>query len=175
MDPLHIIWPHRWEHDKNPTNLHDCLKHLLCRNTEFVISIVGYSGSDYPKIFDDIKDLLGSKLKTFGYLAKNDYIDLLKDGDIVLSTSDHEFFGYSVLEAVMHGCYPIVPKRLSYVEMYPEECLYNTYNQLHKKLIAYCNKPKTLRNKPKIDISRFYWKNMHSDYSIFLNINLLLN
>ena len=33
-------------------------------------------------------------------------------------------------EAVFNGCFPIVPDRLSYSEMYPACCKYNTWSEL---------------------------------------------
>jgi glycosyltransferase involved in cell wall biosynthesis len=61
----------------------------------------------------------------FGYVkSKHEYIKWLKQGDIVISTANHEFFGMSVIEAVRAGCRPLLPDRLSYPELFPKEFLY---------------------------------------------------
>jgi glycosyltransferase involved in cell wall biosynthesis len=75
----------------------------------------------------------------FGYVAsRNDYIKWLKRGTIVVSTAIQENFGMSVIEAVIMGCFPLLPNRLSYPEIIPEEfhtcCLYQNRNDLLLKL-----------------------------------------
>jgi glycosyltransferase involved in cell wall biosynthesis len=39
----------------------------------------------------------------------------------VISTAVQENFGISVMEAVAHGCLPLLPNRLSYPELIPEQ------------------------------------------------------
>jgi hypothetical protein len=39
-----------------------------------------------------------------------------------------------MLEATALGCYPLVPDRLSYQEMYPRECRYQTHEELIEKI-----------------------------------------
>ena len=41
--------------------------------------------------------------------------------DIAVSTAFHEFFGLSVVEAAAAGCLPLVPRRLSYPEIFDED------------------------------------------------------
>ena len=41
--------------------------------------------------------------------------------DVVVSSSMHEFFGISVVEALSAGAVPVLPKRLSYPEVVPEQ------------------------------------------------------
>jgi glycosyltransferase involved in cell wall biosynthesis len=65
----------------------------------------------------------------WGYLpTRADYVALLSQADLVISTAEHEFFGISVLEAICAGAFPLLPNRLSYPELIPAElhpaCLY---------------------------------------------------
>lgn len=89
---------------------------------------------------------MSSKIEKWGYASnKKDYYKILSKCDVVLSTSTHEFFGVSVIEACLLGVYPLLPNRLVYPELYPRECLYSTNAQLIKKLKYICTRPKLFR------------------------------
>lgn len=95
-DVLHLIWPHRWEHDKNPRLLADTLLDLHDRGVPFKVSIIGEQYQEYPDCFDEMRNRLSDRIVHFGYLSRSDYLECLKDGDVVLSTADHEFYGVSM-------------------------------------------------------------------------------
>ncbi|XP_017050857.1 glycosyltransferase-like domain-containing protein 1-like [Drosophila ficusphila] len=145
QEVLHLIWPHRWEHDKNPNLLVEALLELNNRNVDFKVTICGENYKEIPKAFENIQEHLGDKLVNFGHLNREDYMETLITGDIVISTADHEFFGVAMLEATFCGCYPIAPNKLVYPEIYPKENLYNTSNSLVKKLCNLCRNPKVFR------------------------------
>ena len=75
------------------------------------------------------------------------------DAHVVVSTSNHEFFGVAVIEAAICGCYPLVPQRLVYPEIFDESMnneqsfCYRTDQQMLKKLKEFCVKPYLPRNK----------------------------
>ena len=78
----------------------------------------------------------------FGFLpSKQEYYDLLSKANVVVGTALHEFYGVSMMEATWLGCYPLLPNRLVYPEFYPQECLYNTEQQLFKRLAKMCKDP----------------------------------
>lgn len=139
---LHLIWPHRWEHDKNPQLLAEVLLELNKRQLDFKVSILGETFQTVPDCFENIRAKLGDKLVNFGHLSKEDYYKTLVTGDIVISTAGHEFYGVSMLEAAYCGCLPLAPNRLVYPEIYPKENLYNTSNQLIKTLHTWCKNPR---------------------------------
>lgn len=95
-DELHLVWPHRWEHDKNPQLLASTLIELDRRQIPFKLSITGEQFETYPTCFDEIKEKLAHKLRYFGYLSRNDYLKCLNDADVVISTANHEFYGVSM-------------------------------------------------------------------------------
>lgn len=142
---LHLIWPHRWEHDKNPKLLVEVLLELNKRQVDFRVTICGETYQTTPESFEGLPEKLGSKLINFGYLPRDKYINTLLDGDIVISTAGHEFYGVAMLEATYCGCMPIAPNKLVYPELYPKANLYNTSNQLIKMLYNWCRNPELFR------------------------------
>jgi len=79
-----------------------------------------------PAIFETARQRLAHRILHFGYAKdREEYSRWLREGDIVVSTASHEFFGLAVLEAVRAGCRPLLPRRLSYPELFPPEFLYD--------------------------------------------------
>ncbi|CAF3767210.1 unnamed protein product [Rotaria socialis] len=162
--PLCIVWPHRWEHDKDPETFFSVILELYeTYSLEFKLIILGQSYGEQPSIFSEVLSRLPSNyIRHWGFIeSKSDYEKLLREGDVVVSTALHEFFGVAMLEACRAGCIPIVPDRLAYTELYPnEQHRYRTKTQLFNKLKEYCQKPDNLRNKiTKQDTFQFEWDN----------------
>lgn len=93
---LHLVWPHRWEHDKNPRLLAEALIELDRRQIPFTVSIIGEQFQERPSCFDGIEEKISHRIRHFGYLSRSDYFKCLADADIVISTADHEFYGVSM-------------------------------------------------------------------------------
>jgi glycosyltransferase involved in cell wall biosynthesis len=120
-----IVWNHRWEHDKNPEMFFEALIALAGRGVRFRLIVLGQSFSAAPAIFEKARRELREQIVQFGYArSRQEYISWLRQGTVVVSTARHEFYGISVLEAVRAGCRPLLPRRLSYPEIFPDEFLY---------------------------------------------------
>ena len=115
--PLRIVWASRWEHDKNPELFFAALHELSGLNVPFEISVLGESFRNSPSCFEEAKSKLSSRICHWGFAkSRAEYLQILSESDVVVSTARHEFFGISVLEAVAAGCRPLVPNALAYPE-----------------------------------------------------------
>ncbi len=134
-----IIWNHRWEFDKSPETFFAVLESVLAGGFEFRLALLGENFQVVPKPFLTAKEKFGGRIVQYGYeVSKEKYQDWLKQGVIVVSTAIQENFGISIVEAIRHGCYPLLPNSLSYPELIPEEhhtdCLYSSQEELVEKL-----------------------------------------
>ena len=134
-----IIWNHRWDHDKNFKFFFDVLSSLKEKNIPFSLALMGEKFKQFPDIFKQAKEKFRDETPVFGYVeSKDKYISWLKKGAIVVSSAIQENFGISVIEAVRYGCIPLLPDRLSYPELIPDDLhhkvLYQTKKDFEKKL-----------------------------------------
>lgn len=90
-----------------------------------------------PEVFDIVKDEITSFKPNAQFIKtmevtkdKKDYYQLLQKSKVVFSASKQETFGIGTVEAMCLRCIPIVPDRLSYVELYDREFRYKTDNEM---------------------------------------------
>lgn len=139
--PPLIIWNHRWEFDKRPEVFFYALEFLVEKGIDFRVAILGENYHRIPEVFTAAQKKFGSRIVQYGYVdSRSDYYQWLTKGDIVISTADQENFGISIIEAIRHGCLPLVPNRLSYPEIIPDSFhgsfLYEDQNDFFEKLLA---------------------------------------
>lgn len=97
---LTIIWPHRYNADKQP----EIAEH---------VAKVLQDSHHIPMVFTQ-------KLN----LSKQEYYLTLSSMSVIFSCALHENLGISVMEAVLAGVIPVLPDRCSYQEMYLPEFKY---------------------------------------------------
>lgn len=165
-----IIWNHRWEFDKNPETFFNALFELKKGNIPFRLALLGEKYKKQPPIFSEAENILKENIIHSGYIENyDDYINMLKKGDIVVSTANQENYGIAVIEAILAGCRPLLPDRLSYPEIIPAEfhsdCLYTEKNDLEKKLKKALKDTKLFKQKILIDrMSELCWKTIIKNY-----------
>jgi len=120
---IRVVWPHRWEHDKGPDTLLRLARFLRRRHPgRYRWTILGERFSRVPDEMQQFLNEFDEDIDHAGWVESRDqYWSLLGDCDWVLSTARHEFFGIAVVEAMLAGCLPWLPRRLSYPELLPEE------------------------------------------------------
>jgi glycosyltransferase involved in cell wall biosynthesis len=120
-----IVWPHRWEHDKDPDAFFSAVAKLAEEGLDFEVAVAGQMFRDVPDSILAAEAALGSRLVHLGAPESIDaYARLLASCDISVSTAINEFFGIAMVESAYAGCYPVVPDRLAYPELYPREMRY---------------------------------------------------
>ena len=126
--PFTLVWNHRWEFDKAPERLFGALLKLRAAGATFRVHVIGQQFRRQPAVFADMYPQLEANVGEWGFVeSADDYARLLRESHVVLSTALHEFQGLAVLEAVACGCFPLVPDRLAYPELFPAACRYPSF------------------------------------------------
>ena len=167
-----ILWNHRWEYDKNPEEFFNALIELSERKIEFNLIVLGEQLKSPPAAFIRAKELLVDKIIHWGFAEEfSDYAKLLWQADILPVTSNQEFFGASVAEAIYCNTIPILPNRLSYPELVPDKLknklFYNNKNELVDMLIKTINdlsSAEQITTELQEHISQFDWSKMVKKY-----------
>ncbi len=144
--PPVLLWNHRWEYDKNPEAFFRVVNRLDDAGERFRLILAGQTFAEMPPAFEAGFRRYAERVLHYGYAESfADYAALLWRSDVVVSTSIHEFFGISMLEAIHCGCHPLLPNRLTYPELIPERLhhpllhapvLYDSEDQLFETLRA---------------------------------------
>jgi len=169
-----ILWNHRWEYDKDPQTFFRAIYALADEGLDFGLILLGESFRNKPQEFLEAREKLADRLAHFGYAPDAaTYGRLLWQADIVVSTARHEFFGAAIVEACYCGCFPILPRRLSYPELVPETyhdaCLYDDSEGLLARLRNAVIGADGLRTSAlQQSMARFDWRTMAPRYDALL-------
>lgn len=146
--PLRILWNHRWEYDKDPEGFVAVLEALMAQGRRFEVAVLGASFSSVPDAFSRFRERLGNRLVQFGFVAdRSRYQDWLRWADVLPVTARQEFFGISVAEAAAAGVWPVLPRRLSYPELWGDTGapFYDEPAELCAQLAAWSDAPPATR------------------------------
>jgi glycosyltransferase involved in cell wall biosynthesis len=129
------VWPHRWEHDKDPEAFFEAVRELAAEGLDFEVAVAGQSFRETEALMASAAGELGDRLVHLGDPDSRDgYARLLASSDVAVSTARNEFFGLAMLEACYAGCAPLVPDRLVYPELYPPTARYGSQAELVARL-----------------------------------------
>ncbi len=172
-----LLWNHRWEHDKNPEAFFAAIFDLADRGLVFQVAVLGENFKRCPHIFLEAKSRLGKRIAHYGY-AKSfaEYARWLQSADILPVTSNQDFFGASIIEAIYCDVYPLLPNRLTYPELLPKNrhdpSLYKTQEEFLQKLAAAITDIDTIRHEDDVlkkSAASFDWARMANEYDTRLS------
>ncbi|KXS39027.1 MAG: group 1 glycosyl transferase [Halomonadaceae bacterium T82-2] len=164
-----IVWNHRWEYDKNPEAFFAALERLVAEGIDFEVAVMGQQFRDRPAVFDTARAWLGERIVCWGEQPAADYAAMLDAADIVVSTTDHEFQGLAIMEAVTRGCLPLVPDRLCFPDYYPDACRYlGDVESLVARLRGWLTDPAS--RPPLPDARQWQWPAWRSAYGEVLGL-----
>ncbi len=165
-----ILWNHRWEYDKNPDEFFRVLFELDDRRLDFRVALLGETLQRNLPIFETARKKLGEKIVRYGYAEDfEQYARWLHKADFLPITSIQDFFGASIVEAVYCGCYPLLPRRLSYPGLFPPErfpeIFYDDTQNLVEKLAGAVQESKRRKQyNLRACVEQYSWQNIVSTY-----------
>jgi len=168
--PPLILWNHRWEYDKNPESFFKILTNLSKKGVAFKLVILGQQFRTVHPSFIAAKSKLDKHIIHFGYTKSfKNYSQWLWASDLLPITSFQDFFGISIVEATYCKTLPLVPRRLSYPELFQEKkypnIFYDSDEELEIKLGNFIkNNSKESYNKYNFNMKKYDWLNMVSIY-----------
>ena len=170
--PLSIIWNHRWEFDKNPAEFFQTLDTALTAGAEFRLALLGENCQMVPKEFIAARERYGERIVQYGFVAsRQQYLNWLSQGAIVISTALQENFGIATVEAIRSGCLPLLPARLAYPEIIPSDYHADVLYSRHQDLVAMLTDRLTnysdylnLRRALSSEMARYAWENVIDKY-----------
>jgi glycosyltransferase involved in cell wall biosynthesis len=169
-----VLWNHRWEYDKDPEAFFAALDEVKQSGLGFRLAVAGESFQTVPEPFQRARERFADRVVHFGTAPPDEYVDLLQQADVVVSTARHEFFGVAVVEAMAAGAFPILPDRLSYPELVPspaEPYLYRDHDGLVERLcwaLAHGQERRRLALGTSDHVARFAWSQIAPRYDAML-------
>lgn len=116
-----ILWPHRWERDKDPAAFLAGLRQVRDAGLDFGLVLAGQDPPSGSTITAEeratAEQEFADHIVAAGEFSRSEYLEHLARSDLVVSCARHEFFGVAVVEAVASGCVPLLPNALSYPEL----------------------------------------------------------
>ena len=165
-----LLWNHRWEHDKNPEAFFNVMEKLFRKGLEFQLAVLGEEFKKELPCFSHARECLQKHIVQFGFNPfLKDYAKWLWKADILPVTSNQDFFGGSIVEAVYCQTTPLLPKRLTYPELFQmdvnPQLFYEDESDLLEKIeAAILNISDIRKQNYQSIINNYDWSNMARVY-----------
>ena len=177
-EPPLVLWNQRLEYDKNPEGFINVLVTLAADGVPFRVALCGERFGRPSDRWESGVAELGQRVIHNGYADDDQYRQLLWEATVTISTAGHEYFGISILEATYCHTFPLLPARLSYPELIPQEfhgdCLYYGRQDLMRRFRWALSDPAAARGVARrlaTQIAKYDWKVMAQRYDdIFTSI-----
>jgi len=173
--PAMVLWNHRWDPDKDPGLFLRVVTELAAEGLEFTVALTGERFARQHQEWDPVVAAVGDRVVASGHLEPDEYREVLRRSDIVVSTARQEFFGVSVVEAMYAGAFPLLPDRLVYPERVPgqlaEHSLYRGRRDLTERLRRAINEVGETRRfaeRARVEAARYDWSMVDPKYDDWL-------
>ncbi len=169
-----ILWNHRLEYDKNPVIFFKTLIRLKKANYNYQLALLGGLSQRNRKKYKYYLDQLEDEIVIQDYLPYEDYLFFLNIADILPVTSNHDFFGISVMEGIAYNCTPLLPNRLTYPALYNitdnPDIFYHSDDELYTKLAALITHSTNKNLKTYSQLTKFYqWETLIIKYDQYFD------
>ncbi|MBC8311014.1 MAG: DUF3524 domain-containing protein [Candidatus Marinimicrobia bacterium] len=132
-----VLWNHRWEYDKNPASFFQTLRKIKDDGVQFKLVILGEEFDTEMDVFTEARNYFSDEILHMGFCDSfEEYAKWLWKSDYLPVTSNQEFFGASVMEAVYCDVIPILPNRLTYPELFHIESNPNLFYKTDAELVS---------------------------------------
>ncbi len=122
-----VLWPHRWEPDKDPAAFERTVDRLAEIGVAFSLVLAGEAGPLDDERRDRFVQRHRRRVLANGPFARADYRRWVCRSDVVVSCAHHDFFGAGIAEGVAAGCVPVVPDALHYPDLLADGAAIFTY------------------------------------------------
>ena len=169
-----ILWNHRWEYDKNPKEFFECLQKIKSQGIPFKLVILGEQFETEMPVFSDARENFSDDIIHMGYCESfKEYATWLWKANILPVTINQDFFGGSIMEAVFCNTYPLLPKRLTYPELFDDTMNKNNFyndqeNFLDKTKQVLINQELSNYSLKKI-AQKYDWVNIAPKYDLIMH------
>lgn len=170
-----LLWNHRWDPDKRPEEFLAMARDLATEAFDFDVALLGERFANQGADYQDDVDRLGDRVVVAEHVDRARYLDVLAGADVVVSTAVQEFFGVSVVEAIWHGAFPVLPDRLVYPERIPpsfhEACLYRSPSQLRERVrwaLSHRDEAAAVSAEIRPSLAEFDWAEVAPRYDAWL-------